>query len=175
MPDLPCLKIYFALLLYSYAIHLRKGSYRSLPYSRSSNANSPYIAAATLPDEEEDLESFYTLPVRAPPAGAAHGHNASASISSFADFVSAPPSRPWRGQKPRKTSNLNPANSKATTAEPVDEVDEVLFDEDELAVKGSTDAESLSASGSGGRGSTDDDRAPLNGGSATARRTSRAR
>ena len=57
--------------------------------------------------------------------------------------------------------------------EPVEEVDEVLFDEDELGVKGSTDAESVSASGSasGGRGSTDDDRAPLNGGAAGGRRT----
>ena len=109
-----------------------------------------------------------------------HGHTASASISSFADFVSAPPSRSWRApgsgqQKARKTSNLNPANSKPSTAttEPVDEVDEVLFDEDELGVKGSTDAESVSASGSasGGRGSTDDDRAPLNGVAAARRRT----
>lgn len=165
------------MLLYSYAIHLRKGSYRTLPYSRSSNTNSPYAPVATLPDEDEEAEDFYMLPVRTPVLGSAHGHTPSGSVSSFADFVSAP-SRSRRGQKPLRKSGLNPANSKGP-AEPVDEVDEVLFDEDELSaganLKASTD-ESLSASGSGGRGSTDEERVSLAGSTnRTSRRPSRAR
>ncbi|GJE91234.1 hypothetical protein PsYK624_073830 [Phanerochaete sordida] len=161
-------KIYFALLIYSYAVHLRKGSYRALPRSRPTG--SPYAGVATLPDEEEDPEDFYLLPVRGPPTSA-HAHTPSgSSISSFADFVSAP-GRARRGPKGvRKPSALNPANAKGD-----DEVDEVLFDEDELAAgaltKGSTDAES--ASGSGGRESPDDDQVYTPGGTAS-RRPSRA-
>ena len=153
------------MMLYSYAIHLRKGSYRSLPYARPSATNSPYAPVGTLPDEEEDIENFYLHSVRTPPVpGGPHVHTPSGSLSSFADFVAAP-NRSRRNQKPLRGSGLNPANS----AEPMDEVDEVLFDEDELAgaahLKASTD-ESLSASGSGGRSSTEEDRVPLVGGAA---------
>ncbi|KIP03012.1 hypothetical protein PHLGIDRAFT_130409 [Phlebiopsis gigantea 11061_1 CR5-6] len=172
-------KIYFALLIYSYAVHLRKGSYRTLPKSRPTA--SPYAAVSTLPDEEEDVEDFYLLPVRGPPSAPGHGHTPSgSSISSFADFVSAP-GRSRRGQKgPRKPSALNPANSRNTDGP--DEVDEVLFDEDELAAglhtKASTDVETASASGSGGRNSPDEEHVLLSGErtpGASARRTSRAR
>lgn len=165
-------KIYFALLIYSYAVHLRKGSYRALPKSRPNG--SPYTGVSTLPDEEEDPEDFYLLPVRGPPPTSAHAHTPSgSSISSFADFVSAP-GRARRGNKGiRKPSALNPANSKSAD----DEVDEVLFDEDELTTgsltKASTDAESTSASGSGGRESPIDDQVYTPGGNAS-RRASRA-
>ena len=136
---------------------------------------------STLPDEEEDVEDFYLLPVRGPPPAPGHGHTPSgSSISSFADFVSAP-GRSRRGQKgPRKPSALNPAHSR--NADGPDEVDEVLFDEDELAsglhTKASTDAETTSASGSGGRDSPDNDQVLMSGErtpGASARRTSRAR
>ncbi|KAI0358024.1 DUF1753-domain-containing protein [Trametes cingulata] len=127
-------KIYFAALLYSYAIHLRKGSYRSLPRSRPYNANASAngvaYATSALPDgDDDDVEEFYRLPVRAPAQGApangsAHGgHTPSSSHSSFADFVSAP-GRTRRG-KPGK-SNLSisaGANGGANGAE-------VLFDEE---------------------------------------------
>ncbi|EKM50494.1 uncharacterized protein PHACADRAFT_263813 [Phanerochaete carnosa HHB-10118-sp] len=162
-------KFYFALLIYSYAAHLRKGSYRTLPRSRPTS--SPYAGLTTLPDEEEDAEDFYLLPVRGPPPTSAHAHTPSGS--SFADFVSAP-GRARRGNKSaRKPSALNPANSKGAD----DELDEVLFDEDELAAgaltKGSTDAESTSASGSGGGESHDEDQVFTPGGNAS-RRASRA-
>ncbi|TFK51872.1 DUF1753-domain-containing protein [Heliocybe sulcata] len=62
-------KIYFALLLYSYASHLRKGSYRSLPLSRPNPAALP-ANYDTLPDEEDPDENhaddFYRLPLRSP-------------------------------------------------------------------------------------------------------------
>ncbi|KAJ3522893.1 hypothetical protein NM688_g8806 [Phlebia brevispora] len=165
-------KIYFALLLYSYAIHLRKGSYRTLPNSRSSNTNSPYIPVPTLPDEEEEVGDLYMLPVRNSVPG--HSHTPSGSVSSFADFVTAP-GRSRRGQKPLRKSALNLSSSKGA-AEPAEEVDEVLFDEDEMAGGAHTTDESLSASGSGGRGSSDEDRVSLAGsGSSKARRGSHAR
>ncbi|KZT25255.1 DUF1753-domain-containing protein [Neolentinus lepideus HHB14362 ss-1] len=60
-------KIYFALLLYSYASHLRKGSYRSLALSRPNPSALP-ANYDTLPDEEEPEEAsdFYRLPLRSP-------------------------------------------------------------------------------------------------------------
>jgi inositol phosphorylceramide synthase regulatory subunit len=145
-------------MIYSYAIHLRKGSYRTLPRSRPQG--SPFAGASTLPDDEEDVEDFYLLPVRGPPPGSAHGHTPSgSSITSFADFVSAPGRARRNGRGARKASALNPASSKSTV-DGADDVDEVLFDEDELAAgmhtKASTDAETASASGSGGRESPDE-------------------
>jgi len=131
-------KFYFAALLYSYAIHLRKGSYRSLPRSRQS----PTITQAPLglvgEDEDDDIEDFYRLPVRAPANGHARqssaSHASSPSLSSFADFVSAPP--PGRARRKAGKSNLSVSlsavNSKGDTSEP----DEVLFDEDELSAAG---------------------------------------
>ncbi|KAJ3491374.1 hypothetical protein NLI96_g764 [Meripilus lineatus] len=196
-------KIYFALLLYSYAIHLRKGSYRSLPRSRQPvqqhQHSASYIPTSALasggPDEEEEADDFYRLPLRSAPVPLAHSHSrnasnsfrgghfrsssgAGSSISSFADFVSAP----GRGRKLGGgasgsgngngnnhhtssssrgvgLSNLNPASSSskaagnATTS--AEDVDEVLFDEDEMARRD----ESASASASGE--SPDEDRVPL--------------
>ncbi|KAF7794272.1 hypothetical protein EIP86_005405 [Pleurotus ostreatoroseus] len=158
-------KIYFALLIYSYAVHLRKGSYRSLPHSRPITTNDSYVAVSTLPDEEEEIGDMYTLPVRNP--GPGH-HTPGGSVSSFADFVAAPAGRARRGQKPLRKSGLNPSSSKG--AADVDDVDEVLFDEDEMAGGVHTTDESLSASGSGGRSSLDDDRASA---SSTGRRGGR--
>ncbi|KAH9893504.1 DUF1753-domain-containing protein [Cubamyces lactineus] len=127
-------KIYFAALLYSYAIHLRKGSYRSLPrtrpYQASSSANGVAYAASALPDgDDDDVEEFYRLPVRAPGSGsqsngaANGGHTPASSLSSFADFVSAP-GRTRRG-KPGK-SNLSISISAKGGADGA----EVLFDEE---------------------------------------------
>ncbi|KAH8104047.1 DUF1753-domain-containing protein [Cristinia sonorae] len=130
-------KIYFALLIYSYAVHLRKGSYRSLPTSRPSpQSRSLNPSAQVLPDDDDDLpvEDFYRLPTTPLTANSAHnasaGHTRSAlsharsgsSVGSFADFVSAP----GRSSAKRPASKLNPAVSNAG-----DGVDEVLFDEAE--------------------------------------------
>ncbi|CAL1715245.1 unnamed protein product [Somion occarium] len=177
-------KIYFALLLYSYASHLRKGSYRSLPYTRQPLPShyQPIHPTTALPDEEEEVDDFYRLPVRAPapppltPSGSSHarsGSNGGSSIGSFADFVSAPGRGSRRVPNVRK-SNLNPANSKTTDGL---EVDEVLFDEDEGAsILGTITASrsaSGSGSGSGSGGSMDEERAV--GGSNHGRKQSRTR
>jgi len=121
-------KIYFALLIYSYAMHLRKGSYRTLPLSRAvyaaSNAAS-HTAYDVLADaEDEEIEDFYRVPLRTPPVS---GHrrgssNPNASVGSFADFVSAP------GRPSRKKGLGSVSLSKDRG---VIEEEDVLFDEDE--------------------------------------------
>ncbi|KAI0083942.1 Inositolphosphorylceramide synthase subunit Kei1-domain-containing protein [Irpex rosettiformis] len=147
------IKIYFALLLYSYAIHLRKGSYRNLPMSRA-QASATYAAVNTIPDDDDDPEDFH-LPIHAPPPPPpGHGHTPSgSSISSFADFVSAP-GRARRQKAALKSSKLNPANGKIVVADGADDMDEVLFDEHETANGG---FDSASASGSGGKDSADEE------------------
>ncbi|KAI0642118.1 DUF1753-domain-containing protein [Trametes meyenii] len=127
-------KIYFAALLYSYAIHLRKGSYRSLPRSRpyqaATAANGVTYSASGLPDgDDDDVEEFYRLPVRTPTqqstanGNASSGHTPTSSHSSFADFVSAP-GRTRRG-KPGKSNLSISVSAKGGAAGP-----EVLFDEE---------------------------------------------
>ncbi|KAI0766695.1 DUF1753-domain-containing protein [Trametes elegans] len=164
-------KIYFAALLYSYAIHLRKGSYRSLPRSRpnqaNGSANGVAYATSALPDgDDDDIEEFYRLPVRAPtqaqPAANGHangGHTPTSSHSSFADFVSAP-GRTRRGKPGR--SNLSVSVSAKGGADGA----EVLFDED------------LENAGAGAEGRPED-RVPLMGASGPSsshsRRASRSR
>jgi hypothetical protein len=119
-------QIYFALLIYSYAMHLRKGSYRSLPLSRSSYAASNVAAHSVydpLADEEdEEIEDFYRVPLRTSSGhrrGNSTNNNAS-SITSFADFVSAP------GRIPRKKGFGSVSLPKGGIEE-----EDILFDEDE--------------------------------------------
>lgn len=110
-------QFYFAAVLYSYAIHLRKGSYRSLPLSRSAVAASGSAtfgpSTSALGDDEEDdaVEDFYRLPVRAPPPPNPSPQASlpgGSSVSSFADFVSAPPPANGRTRKGRPSkSNLS--------------------------------------------------------------------
>ncbi|KDR80583.1 hypothetical protein GALMADRAFT_135719 [Galerina marginata CBS 339.88] len=138
-------KIYFALLIYSYAMHLRKGSYRSLPLSRSayvaSGVGSHSAAYDALVDEEdEEIEDFYRVPLRTPPAS---GHrrggssNNNGSVTNFADFVSAP------GRTPRKKNfgSVHLARDRGI------EEEEVLFDEDDLTYAASTSSRAHSKLG----------------------------
>ncbi|KAF8661378.1 hypothetical protein AX16_001471 [Volvariella volvacea WC 439] len=119
-------KIYLSLLLYSYATHLRKGSYRSLAYSRPavatpSSSHHIYDTALGLPEDDEDVVDFYRVPLRS-------NHKPNNSVSSFADFVSAPGrSRRLRG------SSLNYPPKANVIPE-----DEVHFDEDESTYAGSS-------------------------------------
>ncbi|KAL1745209.1 Inositolphosphorylceramide synthase subunit Kei1-domain-containing protein [Schizophyllum fasciatum] len=110
-------KLYFALLIYSYAAHLRKGSYRALPLSRPApslgapvpahyDASGAPPASAALYDDsalglgedEDGVDDFYRVPLRTPVGkGAMQNGRASpghrpgqGSASSLADFVSAP-------------------------------------------------------------------------------------
>ncbi|TFK74940.1 DUF1753-domain-containing protein [Pluteus cervinus] len=124
-------KIYFALLIYSYASHLRKGSYRSLPLTRQSApqsaANYAYESALGLPEEEEEeTQDFYRVPLRT--------HKSTNSTSSFADFVSAPGrARRAKASPLQFSSKPNPRNAEYGIPE-----DETLFDEDELTYGGSS-------------------------------------
>lgn len=136
-------QIYFALLIYSYAVHLRKGSYRSLPLSRSayafSNAASHAAYDALADAEDEEIEDFYRVPLRTPPAS---GHrrggssNNNGSITNFADFVSAP------GRTPRKSKFGSVSVPRDKGIE-----EEVIFDEDELTYAASTSSRAHSKLG----------------------------
>ncbi|TFK26251.1 DUF1753-domain-containing protein [Coprinopsis marcescibilis] len=148
-------KIYFILLLYSYGSHLRKGSYRSLPLTRSAYApqgsmypaNNAYEALAAHDDDPED---FYRVPLQTPPVS---GHRRGGSHHSVpnisADFVSAP------GRQSRKkgfgSMSLSSNGGKRDTR--IEEED-VLFDEDEMTYttsnssRGRIDSSTLAGSGS---------------------------
>ncbi|KAF7971313.1 hypothetical protein HWV62_21486 [Athelia sp. TMB] len=100
-------KIYFAMLIYSYAVHLRKGSYRALPTTRSVEGAAPSAVPAAyensaLAEDDDEMEDFYRVPLRTPQSATSSsghgGHGGSVgSVGSFADFVSAP----GRGKKGR--------------------------------------------------------------------------
>ncbi|KIK61638.1 hypothetical protein GYMLUDRAFT_96488 [Collybiopsis luxurians FD-317 M1] len=126
-------KIYLAILIYSYATHLRKGSYRSLLRPRVPvNVNDP--ASGYPEDEEDEAEDFYRLPLRTP--------NTANSISSFTEFTN-------NGSRQQSGSKLN---------KNLDEVDEVLFDEDEFSHRSSSRGHSKMGTD---ESSTDDERQTL--------------
>ncbi|KAF7319787.1 hypothetical protein MKEN_00761200 [Mycena kentingensis (nom. inval.)] len=65
-------KIYLALLIYSYAIHLRQGSYRGLARTPRAAASASFSTAAdrdasVLPEDDDDAVDLYRVPLRAPP------------------------------------------------------------------------------------------------------------
>jgi hypothetical protein len=154
-PSLP-IQIYFILILYSYAVHLRKGSYRSLPLTRSAQGSStsvhpPNAYEALAGDGDDEVEDFYRVPLQQPPVGgSSHGHRRGGSTnSSFADFVSAP------GRTARKKSghhgkapsmNANVGGTRDRSAR-IDEEEDVLFDEDEATYAASTSSRGYSKFG----------------------------
>lgn len=105
------IQIYFAVMIYSYAYHLRRGTYRSLPLTfangGSGTSYGPIPVDVELEEEEDTrlpLESVYTR------------HTPHSSTASWTDFISAPGRKKRFSQRERE-----------------DIVDEVLFDEDEIA------------------------------------------
>ena len=127
-------------------MHLRQGSYRSLPLSRSTPPSShitSHTAYDALADEEdEEIEDFYRVPLRSPSApNHRRGTSGNVSISSFADFVSAP------GRMPRKKNNFGSISS--TRDRGIDE-EEIMFDEDELTYAASTSSHTHSKLGTDG-------------------------
>ncbi|EGN92279.1 hypothetical protein SERLA73DRAFT_99550 [Serpula lacrymans var. lacrymans S7.3] len=111
-------KIYFAILLYSYAAHLRKGSYRSLPHSRPNTAMPSNTYETALTEEDEDIEQFYRTPTRREGAG---------SVSSMTDFLSAP----GRGRRGSTKSSLGKNIASYSSSSQGEGSREVLFDEDD--------------------------------------------
>ncbi|KAJ6573805.1 Inositolphosphorylceramide synthase subunit Kei1-domain-containing protein [Mycena vulgaris] len=134
-------KIYFALLIYSYATHLRKGSYRALARTQPSRPGTTSIQTLDLPDEEEEeIEDFYRVPLRQPstPNKQTGNHLNSNSVSSFADFVGDNQKR-TRTSKPLDSTTALPHSLKKAPVPTQEEVeDEVLFDDDYQYASGST-------------------------------------
>ncbi|KAF8739108.1 Inositolphosphorylceramide synthase subunit Kei1, partial [Rhizoctonia solani] len=109
-------KIYFAALIYSYATHLRQGSYRTLPMtaalanSISNNGDNTLMESDLESDDETDGSALYRMPVRTPRTG-----------DSFAEFSNGPS----RGRKPGTSKG-------SKLGEPIDSnEEEVLWDEEE--------------------------------------------
>ena len=82
-------QIYFIIVIYTYALHLRHGTYRTLPLSRSVRSLS---AVGHFPDSESededshlhDVDDFHQpYPPRANGHGHGHGHRYSASKERF--------------------------------------------------------------------------------------------
>ncbi|PFH51946.1 hypothetical protein AMATHDRAFT_58175 [Amanita thiersii Skay4041] len=161
-------RLYLVLLLYSYATHLRKGSFRSLPLSRSAAAaasgpisgspfNGAYESALGFPDEDEELEDFYRVPLRAPTAkspgfqhqhrrGSSRPNKADGSVTSFTDFVSAPSRTRKSGGHARNGSRQqhNHARTISRTTGGFGDIatEDILFDEDESTAYASTSSRS---------------------------------
>lgn len=151
--------------MYSYATHLRKGSYRSLPLSRSAAGSNPsfpspsaingaYESALGLMDEDEEIEDFYRVPLGTPNSKSAHYHHRrsssrthkpSGSISSFTDFMSAP-GRPRKagghGRHNTRHQTHTRSSSRSVGGITKDTDDEVLFDEEESTAYASTSSRS---------------------------------
>ena len=123
-------QFYFALLIYSYASHLRKGSYRNLPHTRNITTVIPAAYENSAPqDDDEEIGDFYRVPLRTPESGSGSGAGARGSVVSFADFVSAP-GRPRRSRSTKGSSLSKVVNDRAGGSQIGEEV---LFDEDEMA------------------------------------------
>lgn len=108
-----------------------------MPHTRTISTAAPAAYETSgLPDEDEEIEDFYRVPLRTPQSVGSSGAGAGGggSVGSFADFVSAP-GRPRRS-KSAKASSLsqvsNAANGRAGGSQGhIGE--EVLFDEDEIS------------------------------------------
>lgn len=179
-------QIYFAILIYSFAIHLRKGSYRNLPYtSKVAATHGQYVAlngiargssryAAALGDdgdEENEADDFYRMPQPSTAGALAYdtvgvgrvrtpGPGTGSSVGSFADFVSAP-GRGRRGGRQTPTSAVpkSAGGSYAPKADFEDVVEEVLFDSDEPELGGGRSSRSSKFGGEGNTSvSSGDDR-----------------
>jgi hypothetical protein len=145
--------------MYSYATHLRKGSYRSLPLSRSAAGSNPsfpspsaingaYESALGLMDEDEEIEDFYRVPLGTPNSKSAHYHHRrsssrthkpNGSISSFTDFMSAP-GRPRKAGGHGRHNTRHQTHTRSSSRSVGDE--DVLFDEEESTAYASTSSRS---------------------------------
>jgi len=171
------IRLYFVLLMYSYAFHLRKGSYRTLPLSRSASAVLPLSSTANVPydnplgfmDEDEEIEDFYRVPLGVPSPKATQyhhrrcAHKANSSISSFTDFVSAPGrSRKPSGHGRHNSQQNNHIRSVSRSAAVRREIDEdPLFDEEESTAYASTSSRSRLGTEAGSSTATSDEERTL--------------
>ncbi|KAJ7019376.1 Inositolphosphorylceramide synthase subunit Kei1-domain-containing protein [Mycena alexandri] len=146
-------KIYLGALIYSYALHLRKGSYRALALTRTQpspistkgfgNSRGPMQTPLPEDDEDDDVDAFYRVPLRA------HGAPATPTKHTATDNDYQKRTRPAPPQ-PNSTAAAPPLHSLAKNAgvggDPKEayaadeyEADEVLFDDEyPYASSGST-------------------------------------
>ena len=134
-------------------MHLRQGSYRSLPLSRSGPTSShptSHTAYDALADEEdEEIEDFYRVPLRTPSASNhRRGASSNFSVSSFSDFVSAP----GRTPREKKFGSISSTRDKG-----IDEED-ILFDEDEITYAASSSSHTHSKLGTDSTIASDEER-----------------
>ncbi|KAJ7451043.1 Inositolphosphorylceramide synthase subunit Kei1-domain-containing protein [Mycena latifolia] len=126
-------KIYLALLIYSFAIHLRKGSYRALARTQPLRPAATSIQTLNLPDEEdEEIEDFYRVPLHQPPTPTrpTGNHVNNSSVSSFANFVGDNQKRTRTSKPFDSTASMPHSLNKAPVSAPEEDEDEVLFDDD---------------------------------------------
>lgn len=92
-------------------------------------------------EPDEEVEDFYRVPLRTPPASGHRrtGSHANGSVGSFADFVSAP------GRPARKKGFGSMSLPKDKDIE-----EEVVFDEDEMTYAASTSSRAHSKLGTDG-------------------------
>ncbi|KAF8627798.1 hypothetical protein AX15_004224 [Amanita polypyramis BW_CC] len=172
-------RFYLVFLMYSYATHLRKGTYRSLSFSRSATAaassmpsasalNGTYESALGLMDEDEEIEDFYRVPLGTATPKSTHyqhrrsssrAHKANGSISSFTDFMSAP-GRPRRaGRQNNRHQHHTRSSSRSGVAGETDE--DILFDEEESTAYTSTSSRSKFGTEAGSStAASDEERTP---------------
>lgn len=124
------IQIYLALLIYSFAIHLRKGSYRALARTQPTRSAATSADVSALPeDEDEEIEDFYRVPLRAPSTPNKQTNNH--LNNTVADFQNGgdPTQNRARTSPPRNTTAAQPPYS-VKKAPPEEDEDEVLFDDE---------------------------------------------
>jgi len=109
------------MLIYSYAIHLRKGSYRNLPLSRPNLIYELHETELAVEDEEdEEIEDFYRVPVRTSTSSSHPTPNGSAGRHSNRSSA--------KGHSMSKAHPLSRSNGNRTA----DGGGEVIFDGDDV-------------------------------------------
>ena len=136
------MQLYFAALIYSYAIHLRKGSYRTLPRSNAAVAHyAPLESSArysqfpeSVLGNDDIVDDHYQMPLPSAsnmrPSGTntpRGQHPNGSSVTSFTDFINAP----GRSRKVRSPVGSR-MSGKGASEKSSEMEDEVLFDSDEL-------------------------------------------
>ncbi|KAJ6498089.1 Inositolphosphorylceramide synthase subunit Kei1-domain-containing protein [Mycena vitilis] len=131
-------KIYLALLIYSFALHLRKGSYRALARTQPARVVGTTSTAA-LPedeDEDEDIGDFYRVPLRSPATpNRQTGNHLNKNVVDFVQSVQhngdLESQNRARTSPPRNSTAAQSSYSVKKVLPPPDaDEDEVLFDDE---------------------------------------------
>lgn len=114
-------------MIYSYAIHLRKGSYRNLPLSRPNYASDYTEMPMTGDDDDEDdVEDFYRVPSSSSNRTSYGKHNAGSY--SRGSFSSAPRRGHRGGQGSYSLSTKSHPISRSGSGRTEDGPSDILFD-----------------------------------------------